>query len=65
MQPVSNKISFPEFERDLLSFWREQRIFQKSIEQRPQERPFSFYDGPPFATGLPTMDTCSQAPSRT
>jgi isoleucyl-tRNA synthetase len=53
MQPVSNKISFPEFERDLLSFWREQRIFQKSIEQRPQERPFSFYDGPPFATGLP------------
>jgi len=53
MQPVSNKINFPEFERDLLSFWREQRIFQKSIEQRPQERPFSFYDGPPFATGLP------------
>ncbi|HBI28822.1 MAG TPA: isoleucine--tRNA ligase [Deltaproteobacteria bacterium] len=53
MQPVSNKISFPEFERDLLSFWREQRIFQKSIEQRPIERPFSFYDGPPFATGLP------------
>ena len=53
MQPVSNKISFPELERDLLSFWREQHIFQKSIEQRPQDNPFSFYDGPPFATGLP------------
>ncbi|MDP7462923.1 MAG: class I tRNA ligase family protein, partial [SAR324 cluster bacterium] len=53
MQPVSNKIRFPELECDLLSFWREQHIFQKSIEQRPQDNPFSFYDGPPFATGLP------------
>ena len=53
MQSVSNKIHFPELERDLLSFWRERHIFQQSIEQRPKGKPFSFYDGPPFATGLP------------
>jgi isoleucyl-tRNA synthetase len=53
MQPVSNKIRFPELEARILEFWRQERIFQKSVEQRPAEKPFIFYDGPPFATGLP------------
>ncbi|MDP6728957.1 MAG: isoleucine--tRNA ligase, partial [SAR324 cluster bacterium] len=53
MQEVSNKIQFPDLEREILQFWREEQIFQKSIDQRPEDRPFIFYDGPPFATGLP------------
>lgn len=53
MQPVSNKIQFPELEKELLAFWRSENIFQQSIDQRPSERAFIFYDGPPFATGLP------------
>lgn len=37
----------------MLEFWDSAQIFQKTIEQREQGVPYSFYDGPPFATGLP------------
>jgi isoleucyl-tRNA synthetase len=40
-------------EENVLAFWEEEGIFKKSIEQRKDATPFSFYDGPPFATGLP------------
>ncbi|MBU4351050.1 class I tRNA ligase family protein, partial [Candidatus Parcubacteria bacterium] len=46
-------ISFPEKEEKILKFWKKNRIFEKSIEQRPKENPASFYDGPPFVTGVP------------
>ncbi|MFO1523201.1 MAG: isoleucine--tRNA ligase [Kiritimatiellia bacterium] len=52
-QPVSNKVSFPEMEEKILSFWGASSIFQKSLEQRRSAKEFVFYDGPPFATGLP------------
>jgi len=50
--PPSN-ISFPETERQVLARWKERRAFERSIEQRPADNSYSFYDGPPFATGLP------------
>ena len=40
-------------ELEVLKFWREQNIFQKSIQQNINKEPFVFFDGPPFATGLP------------
>ncbi len=40
-------------EEKVLEFWNENNIFKKSIEQREGEKDFVFYDGPPFATGLP------------
>ncbi len=40
-------------EEQILEFWDEKKIFQKSIDQRPTSENFVFYDGPPFATGLP------------
>lgn len=40
-------------EEDVLDFWEQNHIFEKSIEQRPAQKPYVFYDGPPFATGLP------------
>jgi isoleucyl-tRNA synthetase len=42
-----------EDEKNILEFWDEKKIFQKSIEQREGEKEFIFYDGPPFATGSP------------
>ncbi len=45
--------SFPEREEKVLSFWQAQGIFKKSVEARKGSPLFSFYDGPPFATGLP------------
>ncbi|MFX0155893.1 MAG: isoleucine--tRNA ligase [Candidatus Hodarchaeota archaeon] len=47
------KISYNEKEVELLEFWKENEIFEKSVEQRPKNKPYIFYDGPPFATGLP------------
>lgn len=40
-------------EKDILTFWEEKNIFEKTISTRPENKPYAFYDGPPFATGLP------------
>ncbi len=50
---VSNQVDFPELETRVLKFWEESGIFAKSLEHRKGGREFVFYDGPPFATGLP------------
>ncbi|MEK7623185.1 MAG: isoleucine--tRNA ligase [Patescibacteria group bacterium] len=42
-----------EEEKKILEFWQENHTFEKSIENRPENKPYVFYDGPPFATGLP------------
>ncbi|MFZ4713476.1 MAG: isoleucine--tRNA ligase [Bacteriovoracaceae bacterium] len=45
--------SFVEAELKILKFWKEERIFEKSLNQTKGQKPYIFYDGPPFATGLP------------
>ena len=52
-QPVSNKSDFPNMERDILAFWESNDTFKKSLERNRDKRDYVFYDGPPFATGLP------------
>ncbi len=42
-----------EREEQTLAFWKEHNIFEKTLEQTKNGEPFVFYDGPPFATGLP------------
>jgi isoleucyl-tRNA synthetase len=44
---------FPTLERDVLGYWEAEDTFVKSVSQRPADREFVFYDGPPFANGLP------------
>ena len=51
--PVDPKQSFPDLEQGILSYWKEEHVFHRSMEQRKEGETFSFYDGPPFATGLP------------
>lgn len=50
---VSSKTHFPELEEEILAFWEKEDIFRQSIEQRRDCPEYVFYDGPPFATGLP------------
>ncbi|MBE6391087.1 MAG: isoleucine--tRNA ligase [Lentisphaerae bacterium] len=50
---ISNQVDFPAMEEEVLKFWQENRTFEKSLEQRKDNDEFVFYDGPPFATGLP------------
>jgi isoleucyl-tRNA synthetase len=50
---LDGEIKLPELEEKVLAFWDEHKIFEKSLEQTADGKPFTFYDGPPFATGLP------------
>jgi isoleucyl-tRNA synthetase len=45
--------SIPQGEQDMLDLWRRTDAFRRSIDQRPEEKRYNFYDGPPFATGDP------------
>ena len=47
------KESHDERERDVLKLWSDQKIFERSVTEREDSPHFAFYDGPPFATGLP------------
>ncbi|MDD5704869.1 MAG: isoleucine--tRNA ligase [Kiritimatiellae bacterium] len=51
--PVSNKVDFPATERDVAAFWETHDTFKRSLQRPTAKRPYVFYDGPPFATGLP------------
>lgn len=51
--PVSNKVSFPAMEEEILRFWESANVFRRSLRQREGAPEYIFYDGPPFATGLP------------
>lgn len=53
MKKVESQVSFPKMEEEILKFWDAEKIFEKSIAQRPADKLYSFYDGPPFATGTP------------
>lgn len=54
---VSAKADFPQLERDILEYWRKDDTFAKSIANRDAgakgSNEYVFYDGPPFANGLP------------
>jgi len=47
------ELEFVKKEKDILSFWQKNKIFEQSINNRKKSRPFIFYEGPPTANGLP------------
>jgi len=51
--PVASRVAFPELEASILDFWREHDIFKRSVDERPADKIFSFYEGPPTANGNP------------
>lgn len=51
MSEAKSQVSFPKIEERVLQKWKHEDIFKKSVD--PKKKAFSFYDGPPFATGLP------------
>ncbi len=50
---ISNEINFPKLEAEINQYWEDNNTFQQSIKNRLGNKSFIFYDGPPFATGLP------------
>jgi 8-oxo-dGTP pyrophosphatase MutT (NUDIX family) len=47
------KPEFSKLEESILQYWKENKTFEKSVDSRPAENPYRFYDGPPFITGTP------------
>lgn len=47
------QLNLPEIDQEILAFWESNQIFQKSIEQRPKDNSYVFYEGPPSANGMP------------
>ncbi len=50
---VPSKLKIFDQESKTIEYWKNKNIFEKSVEQRPKDNPYRFYDGPPFVTGLP------------
>lgn len=50
---MTDNFSIPEMEQQVLQFWREHQTFAKSLANTKNNQRYVFYDGPPFATGLP------------
>ena len=55
---VESSASFPKLEEALIRFWKERRIYEKSLEIRRDAPAFVFYEGPPTANGLPHPGHC-------
>jgi len=54
---VQPNISFPAMEMEILNLWDRTDAFKTSVEMRPPESEYTFYDGPPFVTGSPHYGT--------
>ncbi len=50
---VDATIPFSKRENEITSYWKENNIFEKSITSRPEDKKWTFLDGPPFVTGMP------------
>jgi isoleucyl-tRNA synthetase len=50
---VPGSPGFPRIEEEILAWWDSIDAFRRSVESRPADEEFVFYDGPPFANGLP------------
>ena len=48
-----NEYSFPALEKSVLQYWKKYKVFERLLKKREKNKAFTFYDGPPFATGLP------------
>nr|XP_047910934.1 isoleucine--tRNA ligase, cytoplasmic isoform X2 [Anser cygnoides]XP_047910935.1 isoleucine--tRNA ligase, cytoplasmic isoform X3 [Anser cygnoides] len=53
VQQVPENITFPNEEEKILELWKNLNCFQECLKQSKNRPRFNFYDGPPFATGLP------------
>lgn len=56
-EPIDPKADFPKMEDELISSWKKNKIFEKTISERPEDKTWTFLDGPPFITGLPHYGT--------
>ncbi len=52
-EKASPQVEFPKLEEEIVELWKKAGTFEKSVQSRPEDRPFVFYEGPPTANGRP------------
>ena len=57
-RPVQSPVSFPKLEEEIIQFWKERGIYEKSLAARSGGPAFVFFEGPPTANGLPHPGHC-------
>ncbi len=50
-EQINNNLA--ELEQDILKYWQEHKTFERSVDERPKNNPFVFFEGPPTANGRP------------
>ena len=55
---VPANVNFPQLEEGILEFWKEQKVYEQSLERRTGRDKFVFYEGPPTANGMPHPGHC-------
>ena len=58
-QKVDTNLNFVDREKKVEEFWKENHIFEKSMENRKEGPTYTFYDGPPTANGKPQYRPCT------
>ena len=51
--PEFKQLQLAQIGKDILAYWQANEIFEQSISSRPADKPYTFYEGPPSANGLP------------
>lgn len=51
--PEYKKLNLPEINKEILNYWKQNQCFEKSIQQRSEQKKWIFYEGPPSANGMP------------
>jgi isoleucyl-tRNA synthetase len=51
--PEYKQLNLPAIADQILEWWEQENVFQRSVDERPAEKPYTFYEGPPSANGLP------------
>ena len=57
-EPVPSDVRFPQLEEQVLAFWDDQQVYEKSLQRRDDAPRFVFYEGPPTANGMPHPGHC-------
>ena len=50
---ANEQLNLPQIDEAVLAYWGREKIFTRSVDERPKNRPFVFYEGPPSANGMP------------
>lgn len=53
IKDLNQQPNLPQLEEEILQWWQDTKAFEKSVSMRPADKSYEFYDGPPFATGMP------------